>query len=70
MAMRRAILAAGFAAAAVVGAPKPEALKKICPVSGWDESKRLDVFDNALNEFSVGVGADKVYQYRRERSYV
>ena len=45
-----------------------EALMKICPGSGWDESKLLDVFDNALDE--IRRVADKVYKHRRERSYV
>lgn len=45
-----------------------EALMKMCPDAGTDESKMLDYFDNALDE--IRAVADKVYQHRRERTYV
>jgi len=45
-----------------------EALMKMCPDTGTDESKMLDCFDNALDE--IRAVADKVYQHRRERTYV
>ena len=45
-----------------------EALMKMCPDAGTDESKMLDCFDNALDE--IRAVADKVYQHRRERAYV